>query len=381
MKNLKIALVHDYLNQYGGGERVIETLHEIWPEANVYTSLYDKKIMKSWLKIPEEKIKTNFINRLPFANYLSKHYFFLYPLAFRLQNLGDADVIISSTSFAAKFAKGKKDSVRICYIYTPPRFLYGYDTELSKYERYSFDKFLRYFYQILVPVFKFFLIRMDKAVVKEIDHMVVISEEIRKRIKQHYNRDSFLIYPPVDTKRFQNQKIEKKGDYYLIVSRLGGYKKVDIAVKAFNKLGSKLKIVGQGPQFAELQKLAAPNVELLGRISDQETTKLFLGAKALIFPTDEDFGIVPVEAMAAGIPVIAYGKGGALETIIDGKTGLFFDEQTPESIIRTIKKFEELVFSPEDCKKQAEKFSKEVFKKNMLDFVESHNKKQNRNTE
>lgn len=366
----KIAIVHDYLNQYGGGERVLEALYELYPEATVYTSIYDEKLMSSWLKIPPKKIKTNFISKLPFHNYLSKHYFFLYPLAFRFQNLEGADLIISTSSYASKFVKGKKESKHISYLHTVPRFLWGYDTELSRYYRRPFDRLLAPLYAVLVPIFKFFLKRSDYSAAQKIDYLLVDSNEVKKRVKKHYGRDSEVIYPPVDVERFAKREgEEKKEDYYIIVSRLGGYKKVDIAVLAFNKLGKRLKVVGEGPQLPLLKKIAAPNIEFFGRLSDTEVTRLLKGAKALVFPTLEDFGIVPVEAMAAGVPVIAYGAGGALETVVEGKTGVFFAEQTRESIIEAIKKFETMKIDPQICIEQAKKFSKEVFKDKIKAFV------------
>ncbi len=365
---MKIALVHDYLNQYGGGERVLEALYELYPEATVYTSIYDKKLMEGWLKIPSKKIRTNFISKLPFHNYLSKHYFFLYPLAFRFQNLSDADLIISTCSYASKFVKGKKGSIHICYLHTVPRFLWGYDTELARYYRRSFDQILAPLYSILVPLFKFFLKRSDYSAAQRIDYLLVDSNEVKDRVEKHYRRDSEVIYPPVDIQRFQGPRV-KKEDYFIVISRLGGYKKVDIAVHAFNKLGKRLKVIGEGPQFPMLKKIAAPNVELLGRLSDPEVTELLKRAKALIFPTLEDFGIVPVEAMAAGVPVIAYGARGALETVVDGKTGDFFAEQTPEAIIEATKKFETMNIEPQDCLSQAQKFSRTVFKEKISDFV------------
>lgn len=380
---MKVALVHDYLNQFGGGERVIETLAEIWPQANVYTSLYDQKIMQNWLKISSERIKTNFISKLPFHNYLSKHYFFLYPLAFRFQNLGDADIIISTSSYAAKFVRGKKGSIHICYLHTVPRFLWGYDTELSGYYRHGFDRFLSPIYKIIVPPIKYFLKKADFTAAQKVDYFIVNSNEVKKRLEKHYNRDSVVIYPPVDTERFRNELRVKnlelkdgKQGYYLIVSRLGGYKKVDLVVLAFNKLGKRLKIVGDGPQIDYLRSIVAPNVELLGRVEDSKVTQLMKNCQAFIFPTLEDFGISVVEANAAGKAVIAYGQGGALETIVDGKTGVFFNEQTSESIIEAVKKFEKMKVDPEDCRKQAEKFSKEVFKRKILEFVEQVVKKE-----
>lgn len=206
------------------------------------------------------------------------------------------------------------------------------------------------------------------------------SEEIKKRITKHYKRDSLVIYPPVMIDKFKFGVNTKKGNYYLIVSRLGGYKKIDIAVNAFNKLGKNLKVIGDGPQLANLKAMGAPNIEFLGRVSDQQMIDYLVSAKGLIFPTHEDFGIVPVEAMAAGVPVVAYKAGGALETVIDGKTGVFFDKQNPESIIEAVKRFEEINFVREDCLKQAEKFSEEVFIEKMKKAIEDafQNKKRSK---
>ena len=367
----KIAIVHDYLNQYGGGERVLQALNEIWPDAPIYTSVYDKKLMRGWLKIDESLIHTNLVSHLPFSNYLTKHYFFMYPIAFRMQDVGDADIVISNTSYAAKFAKGKKGSVHICYIFTPPRFLWGYDTELVRYYSRPFDRFLHPLYNILVPPAKKILQKADYYAAQKVDFFASISKEIAKRVKKHYGRESAVIYPPVDTERFSNKKQEtsNKG-YYLVVSRLGGYKKVDIVVEAFNKLGLPLKIVGDGPQFSYLKGVAKKNTKLLGRLPDEEVTKLVLSCTALIFPTHEDFGIVPVEAMAAGKPVISYNRGGASETIVEGVTGTFFKSQTPEAIIETVKRFKPSDYKAQDCREQAQKFSKKEFKERFKFFVE-----------
>jgi glycosyltransferase involved in cell wall biosynthesis len=365
----KIAIVHDYLNQYGGGERVADAIAKVWPDASIYTSVYDKDLMKGWLKIPREKIKTNFINRLPFIKYLNKHYFFFYPLAFWLQNTHDADIIISSSSYAAKFVRVKPGGIHICYLHTPPRFLWGYDTELSRYYVNSFDRFLAPIYAAAVPAIKKVLRIFDYRAAQKIDYFIANSKEVQRRIEKHYGKDSSVIYPPVDIERFS--KVDsKKGDYYLVISRLGGYKKIDIVVKAFNRLGLPLKIVGWGPQFKYLQKIAKGNIQLLGRKPDSEVTKLFTNCKALIFPTYEDFGIVPVEAMAAGQPVIAYRKGGAIESVVEGVTGEFFNEQTTDAIISVIKKFNPKKYNPEACLARAKKFSLVEFKREIRSFVE-----------
>ncbi|OGY21670.1 MAG: hypothetical protein A2126_01850 [Candidatus Woykebacteria bacterium GWB1_45_5] len=391
MKQPKIALVHDYFNQYGGGERVLQSLNEIWPDAPIYTSIYDKDLMQGWLGINKSLIKTNLISKLPFSNYLVKHYFAIYPLAFRLQNVGDADIILSDTSYASKFARGKKDSIHICYIFTPPRFLWGYDTELTRYYSKPFDKVLSPLYSLVVPPVKKVLRKLDYNAAQKVNFFISISKEVQARIKKHYGRDSVVIYPPVDISRFakvssirgrifeeskSKDQVSSKQNFYLVVSRLGGYKKVDIVVEAFNKLGLPLKIVGEGPQFNYLKSIAKGNVELLGRRSDEEATHLFQSCTALIFPTYEDFGIVPVEAMAAGRPVIAYRRGGALETVVEGVTGEFFDKQTSDAIIKLVTKFNPGKYDSKACIRQAKKFSKEEFKRKIKFFVEEAWQKQ-----
>jgi len=373
---MKIALVHDYFNQYGGGERVVEAMAEIWPQATIYTSIYDEGLMKDWLKIPRDKIKTNFIQRLPFSKQLSKHYFFLYPLAFRLQGVGDADVVISSSSYAAKFVRPKKGGIHICYLHTVPRFLWGYDTELSRYYARGFDRYLGPLYEAIVPPIKSVLRKADYNTAQEVDVFIANSKEVQKRIKKHYGRDSTVIYPPVNVARLSRSSNQQPATsnqqpgYFLVVSRLGGYKKVDIVVEAFNKLSLPLKIVGDGPQLQYLKSIAKKNTQLLGRKSDEEVALLLLHCKALIFPTYEDFGIVPVEAMAAGKPVIAYRGGGALETVLEGVTGEFFDRQTPDDIIKVVKKFQSNKYDSRACQTRAKKFSKEKFKRAMKSFVE-----------
>lgn len=369
LKIMKVALVHDYFNQYGGGERVVEAMADIWPDSLVYTSIYDKKLMRNWLKIDNKRIKTNFIQKLPFVNYLNKHYFFAYPLAFKYQNVGDVDIVLSSSSYAAKFAGVNKKSISICYLHTPPRFLWGYDTELSSYYNRPFDTALNPIYRLVVPPIRNILRRMDYQAAQRINFFIANSKEVQKRIEKHYNKKSEVIYPPVDTKKFKNEKVKDEG-YFLIVSRLGGYKRVDIAVEAFNKLGLELRIVGVGPQSAYLKSIAKKNVKLLGILPDREVNRLLQNCTALIFPTHEDFGIVPVEAMAAGKPVIAFRGGGALETIIEGKTGEFFEKQTSESLFEVVKRFDPTRYNPIESKNQANKFSKEVFKQKIKTFVE-----------
>jgi glycosyltransferase involved in cell wall biosynthesis len=368
---MKIALVHDYLVQYGGAEKVLEALHEVWPKAPIFTSFVNKDTL-SLLQVNRENIRPFLVSKLPFSHKLYKHFVPLYPTLFKYVNVGDADVVISSSTFAAKFIDVKK-AAHICYLHTVPRFLWGYETELKEPVFLGVDRLLKPVYKAGLPPIKNALRRADYNAAQKVDFFVTNSKEVQKRIKKHYERDSYVIHPPVDIGKFGNKISEVAGkgkDYYLLVSRLSEYKRVDIAVQAFNKLRLPLKVVGTGPQFGYLKSIAKDNVELVGKVSSSKVSQLFRGAEALIFPTHEDFGIVSVEAMAAGKPVIAYRVGGVTETVVEGVTGEFFDKQTPGAIIEAVKKFKPSNYSGEACRKQAKKFSKGQFKRKMKFFVE-----------
>lgn len=370
----KVALVHDYLNQYGGAERVLEAEMEIWPQAPVYTSIYDEERMKGYGFVTQkERIKTSFMQRFPFKRNFNKHYFFIYPFAFKNFDFSSYDVVISDSSYSAKYLNIHKPTLHIAYIHTPPRFLWGYDQELTSYNLNWFDPLLSPIYKAITPPIKGRLKKMDFEEVQKIDYLICNSQEVAKRIKDVYQREATVIYPPVDVERFlaaPEVKKLKDEDYYLIVSRLGGYKRFDVAIEAFNKLGKKLKVIGTGPEEAYLRKIAKDNIEFLGRLADEYVVNYMKNAKAFIFTVEEDFGIVAVEANAAGIPVIAYGKGGSTETIVDGKTGVLFKEQTIESLTAAIEKLDKIKISAAVCQTQARKFSKAVFQKKLKEFVE-----------
>lgn len=360
---MKLAIVHDYLNQYGGAEKVVEAMHEIWPDAPIYTSIYDEPQMREWgFKSRGMDIRTSYMQwLLPLLRILPRYYFtFAYNFAFRLFNLSGYDVILSSASYAAKDIRKPTKAIHISYIHTPPRFLYGYDQETNIAKMNLFER-------TLARVWKVYLKYRDQRAVRGIDFLIANSQTVQRRIRQAYHRQSEVINPPIEVKKFAG-KSQNEG-YFLVVSRLGEYKKVDLVVKAFNELRLPLKVVGSGPQFNYLKEIAKDNVEILGRLPEKETVKLMMGCTAFVFPTEEDFGITPVEAMAAGKPVIAYGVGGATETVIDGKTGIFFDEQTVESIIRVVKTFDPSKFKSEDCRRQAKKFDKAIFQAKIKDFV------------
>ncbi len=355
---MKIAIVHDYLNQFGGAERVVSALHEIFPDAPIYTSIYDEK------KLPEQfkkmDIRTSFMQKLPLVSKFHRPYFFFYPFAFDLFDLSEYDVIVSSSSAWAKGIRKRPEQLHICYCHNPMRFVWRYD-DYIKHEPIPalFKKILPF---MLKPISYW-----DVETSKNVDYFVANSKVVAERIKKTYQRQSVIINPPVENELFKPADVVE--DYYLLVSRLAPYKRIDIVVEAFNQLGLPLKIVGGGPNKKQLQKMAGPDIEFVGKVSDQQLVELVATAQALIFPGEEDFGIVPLEAMASGRPVIAYRAGGALETMVEGVTGLFFDEQTPQALIKAVHKFQFETFDRQKIRQQAEKFSKKVFAEKIKAFI------------
>lgn len=366
---MKVALVHDYLNQYGGAERVLEALHEIWPEAPVFTSIYDKEKMDSFGFDPSGwDIHPSFMQGLPLKNFLPKYYYtFLYPAAFASFDFGGYDLIFSDVSYAAKNIRRPKGAVHISYIHTPPRFLYGYDQETTVSSMKPLEKLAS---RAFVP----FLRRLDQRSLNNIDYFLANSTVVKERIKEVYKHDAKTIFPPVDTDRFEKKvegpKESIKEPYFLVISRLGDYKRVDIVVEAFARFDHKLKVIGVGPKLDYLRALATPNVEFLGRVDDELAAFYLKNALALIFPTEDDFGITPLEALACGRPVIAFKAGGALDSLND-KCAKFFYPQTSEALLEALKNFDPAVYNPITLKKQASKFSKDRFKKEILEFVEA----------
>jgi glycosyltransferase involved in cell wall biosynthesis len=356
---MRTALVHDYLNQAGGAERVVECLHEIFPEAPVFTSIYDRGKMPAVFKSMD--IRTSFMQKLPLVMKHFKKYLPLYPLAFESFNLTGYDLILSSSSAWGKGIKKGKGAVHVCYCHSPMRFVWMYEDYMEKEE---YGQFVR---MILPPIMKW-LKRWDLKTAKEVDYFIANSKTTQKRIKLFYGRDSEVIYPPVDTSFFKpyNSKIK---DYFLVVSRLNPYKHIDLAVEAFNELGLPLYVVGSGPDEKRLKKLAKNNVKFLGKLRDNGVVKLYSECRAFILPGEEDFGLTPVEAQSCGRPVIAYRAGGALESVIEGQTGVFFDKQEKASLIGAIRKFNGMTFDAAKIRENASRFDKEVFKRKVREFV------------
>lgn len=356
---MKVALVYDRVNKIGGAERVLEILHQIWPEAPLFTAVYYPNTAP-WAR--KFKVISSFLNHFPLAKKRHEAYPYLMPLAFESFSFDEYDVVISITSEAAKGILTKPKTLHICYCLTPTRYLWsGYP-----------DYFKNRAFRLLTKPIVAYLRSWDKIADQRPDVFLATCENVKKRIKKYYGRDSEVIYPPVDVGKFvpnhQSSIISHKS-YFLLVSRLVAYKKVDLAIETFNQLGLPLKIVGVGRQMRKLKRMAKKNIEFLGQLTDKELLGYYQRCQAVIFPQEEDFGLVPLEAQACGRPVIAYSKGGALETVIEGRTGLFFASQTPGALIKTIKKFKASQFKPQTCRQNAEKFSQERFEKEFKDFV------------
>lgn len=358
---MKVALVYDRVNKWGGAERVLLALHELFPDAPLFTSVHHPE-SSSWAKAFQ--IKPSFLQKIPFAS--SRHEFLpiLMPIAFESFSFDEYDLVISVTSEAAKGIITKPGTVHICYCLTPTRYLWsGYDT-------YFANKPLKF----LTKPFVVALRKWDKAAAHRPDKIIAISHEVRKRVKEYYGREAVVVYPPVMLPLTRDQQIDKKqtGEYFLIVSRLSKftkYKRIDIAIEAFNELKLPLKIIGEGSWKNELQAKAGPSIEFLGKVSDKDLATYYQNSKALIFPGIEDFGLTMVESQQFGKPVIAFRGGGALEIIQEGKTGMFFDTQTKKALVAAVLYFQKNAFDPKAAQKQAEQFSKAEFKKHFLTVV------------
>ena len=398
---MRVALVHDYIKEYGGAERVLEALHEIWPDAPVYTSVYlpqflgpHKERFEKW------NIKTSFLQFLPFKEKLISPFRIIAPLIFKSFNLSDFDaVIVSATGAYSPNGKWKmengKSPIHICYCHTPPRYLYGFATAREWKSNWGF--------RILGELANHFLRLIDFKSAQNVDYFIANSKNVKERIKKFYRKDSVVIYPPIDIafsrlghsvelkeKKLNADFLDAKR-YYLAGGRIARPKNIDLIIKTFEKNKLPLKVFGRsfgGLKLDETRnKKQGTKIEFLGEVSDEEKFELMKNARAFIFASeDEDFGITPVEAMAVGTPVIAYRSGGVLESILDPSmdsakspqagsgrhaTGLFFDELSVESLSKAIRKFEKTKFDPQDSIDRAQTFSKGGFKKEIREFVET----------
>jgi glycosyltransferase involved in cell wall biosynthesis len=351
---MRIAIVHDDLVQWGGAERVLLAISEVFPEALIYTSVFDhsNKLLKQQFK--GKKVIISFMQKIPFWKALYKPLFFLYPLAFEQFDLSEFDLVISHGTRFAKSIITKPETIHVNYCHTPPRFLYQFTGESKKFWLSPFLKYLCFY---------------DQVSSKRVDYFWAGSKNTQFRIKNVYERESEVLYPFVDLEKFKNLEAFD-GGYYLVIARLNKYKRVDLAVRAFNRLGLNLKIVGVGPELGFLESLVkGSNIEFLGSVSEEVLKMLIAGCRGLIMCGEEDFGLTPIEAQACGKGVIAYKAGGALETVVDGKTGVLFESQSVEALVQAVEMFQELKIDPEICRQNAEKFSKANFESNLKKLI------------
>lgn len=360
---MKVALIHDFLNQVGGAEKVLEIFHELYPKAPVFTITHDKSETGNAFK--DMDITTSFIQRLPGGPRKYKWYLAWMPAAIEQFDLSKYDVVLSDCSAYSKGIITKPDTLHICYCHSPTRYLWS-DTHAYT-EELKQPSIIKKGLPLILNKIRVW----DKLASERVDSFIANSNNVKDRIKKYYNRDSQVIYPPVDTSKFKAVSKNEVGDYYLIVSRLRPYKRVDIAVEAFNALELPLKVIGTGEEYKKLKKIANKNIEFLGFVKDEERNRLLSRCKAFIHPQEEDFGIAAVEAMAAGRPVIAYKKGGALETVRAGATGEFFEDQTPWSLVDTVREFDASKYEPEEVRQSVLSFDTEVFKQKIKNFVEN----------
>jgi glycosyltransferase involved in cell wall biosynthesis len=356
---MNVAIVHDWLTGMRGGEKCLEVFCELFPKATIFTLIHNKGSVSE--TIEKMDIRTSFIQRLPKASVKYRNYLPLFPMAIQKFNLHGYDFVLSSSHCVAKGVKVPKDALHICYCYTPMRYAWLF-----------FHDYFGHLNVIKRKTVSFFIERLKKWDLKtneNVDFFIAISDNVRNRIKQYYHRDAQIIHPPVEIDRFNLS--DKQEDFYLIVSALVPYKKIDIAIKAFNLLKKKLVIIGTGDHERYLKKISKSNIEFLGWTDDKTVADYYSKCRAFIFPGEEDFGITPLEAQACGKPVIAYSKGGALETLAS-ETAVFFHKQTQHDLIEAIRHFEKIEdnFDRNRIRQNALRFDRSIFKKQIKDFIE-----------
>lgn len=366
---MKVALIHDHLAQEGGAEKVLKVLTDIFPEAPIYTLLYDRKNVAK--NFAGKHIETSVIQRLPGGVKHYKWYLYFMPMAVEFFDLRGFDLVISDASAFAKGVITTPETLHICYCHTPTRYLWS---DAHQYlNELKYNKWIKKIISLTLGRLRLW----DFAAAQRVDHFIANSKTVKKRIKKFYRRSSQIIYPPVETDKFYISDLsqqKKEDSYFLIGCRLAPYKRVDVVIEAFKELGPdfRLKIFGDGLDLKRLQALAEgyENIEFLGRVSEEEKAKLYSQALAFINPQEEDFGITVVEAMASGRPVLAYNRGGATETVIEGKTGLFFNEQTPKAVSECVRRFmSHTMWSSTEIRAESEKYSVQNFSQQLRSFI------------
>lgn len=355
---MKIAIIHDWLINFGGAELVLKRITELYPEADIYTLVYREKTMKK--EFPN--VHTSYIQKFPFADRLYHKYLPFFAKAVEAFDLSEYDLVISSSTCCAKGVLTRADAVHVCFCATPMRYAWDF--------YYEYKKHASPLFRWLIPHYMHKVRLWDALSSLRVDAFMANSKNVSRRIKKHYRRESRVVYPFGNTEFFTPLEHPSE-DYYFVVTRLVGYKRIDLAIRACERLGRKLIIAGTGGEEKNLRKLAGPNTTFVGRCSNEELKDYYQNCKAFLFPGEEDFGITPVEAQACGRPVIAFGKGGALETVIEGETGTFFEEQTVDSLCDAILRLETMNFSKERIRENALRFSRDEFDKNFTAAVDA----------
>ncbi len=356
---MRVALVHDWLVTSGGAERVLETLSEMFPHAPIFTGVVDRKRIS--LQLQSREIIPSFVQKMPRSTKWYNRYLPFLMYAFEQFDFSSYDLVISSSAAVAKGIITPPNTVHVAYVHTPMRYAWDMYHEYRNKEAHGITK------MFMGPIFHY--ARMwDRLSADRADILVANSHFVQRRIRKYYHQDSEVVYPPVGVQRFRFNK--SPGVYWLVLSRLVSYKRVDLAILAAKRLGIKLIVAGDGPEGAHLRNLAGPEVEFMGTVSDDAATALIENARGLIFPGQEDFGIVPVEMQAAGHPVIAYGRGGVLDTVIDHQTGVFFDRQEVDAVMDAIRLAEETAWNPDLIRRHAQGFAPDVFRENMTRVID-----------
>jgi glycosyltransferase involved in cell wall biosynthesis len=359
---MKVALVHDYLNQMGGAERVVLALHDIFPNAPIYTSIYDpQRVDPAFQKID---IRTSFMQKFPLVTRYHQPYLPFYPFAMESLDVRGYDLVLSSSSAFGKGVITKPETMHICYCHTPMRWCWNYDEYV---EREQLGKIAR----LMLPFLITGLRTWDQTSSMRVDYFIANSPIVAERIHKYYRREAVIIPPPVDAQRFPFDPDTQPEEYFLIVSRLIPYKRIDLAIEACNRLHLPLVIIGSGRDEQRLKKMAGPTIRFMGRLSDEEVIHYYTHCRAFLFPGEEDFGITPLEAQAAGRPVIAYSAGGALASVVDGITGAFFHKQTAESLAEILAAFDERAYDPQTIRNHALEFDLPRFHRRILQFIEA----------
>jgi glycosyltransferase involved in cell wall biosynthesis len=362
MNNIKAALVHDWLTGQRGGEKVLEVLAEIFPQAPIYTLFHFKGCQAEIIE--SRAIRTSFLQGLPFLEKRYRHYLPLFPLAVELFDLGGFDLVVSSSHCVAKGAIPAPDALHVSYIHSPVRYAW------NQYFAYFSPERLSFFSRRFIPPVMHRLRVWDVVSAARVDHFIANSANVARRVKKYYRREADVIHPPADVEFFRPAAGAAKDGDFLVVSALVPYKRIDLAIQVFNDSGERLTIVGSGPELGRLRKISRPNITFLAPVPAEELRSLYQKSRALLLPGEEDFGIAAVEAQACGTPVIALGRGGALESVVPGETGLLFPDLTASSLRAALDKFRGMKFNEAAVRSHAEKFSRRSFKQKLSAYFE-----------